>query len=58
MEKKLGRPASDNSKKVRYTIRLDKETNDILLKYCNQKNIDISEGIRTGIKKLDDEIKK
>lgn len=58
MEKKLGRPASDKSKRVRYTIRLDDETNNILIRYCKQKNVEISEAIRTGIKKLDEDIKK
>lgn len=56
MEKKLGRPASDKSKRVRYTIRLDDEYNNILMKYCKKKNVEISEAIRTGIKKLDDDI--
>lgn len=56
-EKKLGRPTSNPKNKPRQ-IRLDEECNIILEKYCSQEDITHAEGIRRGIKKLKDDIKK
>ena len=50
--KKLGRP-TDNPKNIRLAVRMDKETFEILDKYCQKENISKMEGIRRGIRKLD-----
>ena len=55
-ERKLGRP-TNNPKDKRITIRISSETEDILNKYCKQENIEVSEGVRRGIKKLEEDIK-
>jgi len=49
--KKLGRP-TDNPKTATIHVRLDKETESILNKYCTQEKVTRAEGIRRGIKKL------
>ena len=49
--KKLGRP-TDNPKPYKLSVRVDKETLDILDDYCKANNINRMEGIRQGIKKL------
>lgn len=56
-EKKAGRP-TDNPKANPRQVRLDAESNKILEKYCKQEGINHAEGIRRGIKKLKDDIKK
>lgn len=56
-EKKAGRP-TDNPKAKPRQVRLDAECNEILEKYCKQESINHAEGIRRGIKKLNDDIKK
>lgn len=50
-DKKVGRPTSNPKSKPRQ-VRLDNECSEILEKYCKQKSIPESEGIRRGIKKL------
>lgn len=55
--KKAGRP-TDNPKLKPRQVRLDEECNNILSLYCNQENVSHAEGIRRGIKKLKDDIKK
>ena len=50
--KKLGRP-TDNPKNIRLAVRMDKDTFEILDKYCKKENISKMEGIRRGIRKLD-----
>ena len=57
-DKKIGRPKSNNPKSSPIHVRLDKESEAILAKYCNQENIPRTEGIRRGIQKLESEIKK
>uniref|UniRef100_UPI00359C557E hypothetical protein n=1 Tax=Enterococcus faecalis TaxID=1351 RepID=UPI00359C557E len=54
-DKKRGRRALNTSEK-RITIRLDKDSEDILNKYMAKKNIDKSESIRRGIKKLREDL--
>lgn len=56
-DKKAGRPTT-NPKANPRQVRLDMECNEILEKYCRQENINHAEGIRRGIKKLKEEIKK
>lgn len=57
MSPRTGRP-TDNPKKERITVRLDKESSEILDDYCNLKKVERAEAIRHGIKKLKDDIKK
>ena len=56
MPEKIGRPPSDNPKDVRITVRLDKDMDTILEKYCYQENISKADAIRRGIIKLMDDI--
>lgn len=57
MSPRTGRP-TDNPKKERITVRLDKESSEILDDYCNLEKVERAEAIRHGIKKLKDDIKK
>ena len=54
---RTGRP-TDNPKSERITVRLDKESSEILNSYCNQEQIERAEAIRREIKKLSSDIKK
>ena len=55
--KKIGRP-TDNPKSIPIHIRLDEESEQVLSAYCKQENVPRAEGVRRGIKKLADDIKK
>ena len=55
--KKIGRP-TDNPKSKPIHVRLDEESASVLDAYCAQEQIPKTEGIRRGIKKLKDDIKK
>lgn len=57
MSPRTGRP-TDNPKSNPIHVRLDDECKDILDMYCKQENIKQTEGIRRGIRKLKEEIKK
>ena len=57
MSPRTGRPRSENPKSNPIHVRLDQETLGILESYCNQENIDKTEGIRRGIHRLKPEIK-
>lgn len=57
MKKKIGRP-TDNPKLEKLTVRLDSETSDILAVYCLQESITKAEGLRRGVLKLKEDIKK
>lgn len=54
IDKKVGRPYSENPKEFRLTVRLDKRHNDILKKYAKEKEISRNEAVRRGIEKLED----
>jgi len=54
-DKKMGRPKSDNPMNERLTIRMDKETSNILNNYCSKKGIEKAEGVRDGIHRLKDD---
>ena len=56
-EKKIGRP-TNNPKTNPIHVRLDDETLSILDEYCRKRKIKRTEGIRQGIRKLKDDIKK
>ena len=45
----MGRPKSDNPKDVDIKVRVDGETNQKLLEYCEQHGITRAEAIRQGI---------
>lgn len=49
MSPKTGRPKADNPKDIRYSIRLDTETEEKLRTYCKENNITKGEAIRRGI---------
>lgn len=49
---RIGRPKADNPKEVKYSIRLDRETEQRLEQYCQKKNITKGEAIRRGIEML------
>lgn len=57
MSPRTGRP-TDNPKKNKITVRLDKEATEILEAYCEQEKIEKGEATRRGIKKLRSDIKK
>lgn len=49
MSSKIGRPKADKPKDIRYSIRLDAETEAKLLTYCERNAITKGEAIRKGI---------
>lgn len=49
MSPKTGRPKADNPKDIRYSIRLDVETEEQLKQYCEKYGISKGEAIRQGI---------
>ena len=51
---KKGRPKVDNPKVIKYSIRIDSETENRLVKYCEKKHITKGEAIRRGINLLID----
>ena len=52
MSPKAGRPKAENPKDVRFSIRLDAETDKRLCEYCDQNGITRAEAIRTAINRL------
>ena len=52
MSPRTGRPKSENPKEIRYSIRLDIETEERLKKYCELNNMTKGEAIRQGINLL------
>lgn len=49
---RTGRPKVENPKNIRYSIRLDEETEEKLKNYCEKYNLTKGEAIRKGIEKL------
>ena len=49
---RTGRPKSDNPKDIRYSIRLDIETEQLLTQYCSKHSITKGEAVRRGIQLL------
>lgn len=49
MSPRTGRPKVDNPINIRTSVRLDKETDDKLNKYCIQNGITKGEAIRKGV---------
>ena len=54
IEKKVGRPFSDNPKDSRLTIRLDQKHREILERYSQKNNVTKNEAVRQGIEKLEE----
>lgn len=57
MSPRTGRP-TDNPKSGSVNIRLDAESERILLAFCEQEEVTKAEGVRRGIKMLENRIKK
>lgn len=57
MSPKTGRPKAEKPKDIRYSIRLDTETEKRLVEYCLEHNITKGEAIRQGIHLLLDKKK-
>lgn len=49
MSPRTGRPKVDNPKDIDVKVRIDKTTNEQLLKYCQENKISRAEAIRQGI---------
>ena len=49
MATRTGRPPVDNPKTVKYSIRLDEETERRLVAYCNRAGITKGEAFRRGV---------
>jgi hypothetical protein len=49
MSPRTGRPKADKPKDIKYSIRLDAETEEKLKSYCEKHNISKGEAIRKGI---------
>ena len=49
MSPKTGRPKADKPKEIRFSVRLDMETEQRLQAYCQQHSITKGEAIRRGI---------
>lgn len=47
-----GRPKAENPKGIRFSIRLDEETEKRLQEYCDKFNLTKGEAIRRGIQLL------
>ncbi len=52
MSPRTGRPKVDNPKNVKYSIRLDIDTEEKLNTYCAEHGISKGEAIRKGIQLL------
>lgn len=52
MSPRTGRPKAENPKDIRYSIRLDVETEQKLVDFCKAHNMTKGEAIRQGIKML------
>ena len=46
---KIGRPKAEKPKNIKFGIRLDKDTEVKLLRYCEQENTTKGEAIRRAI---------
>lgn len=52
MPSRMGRPKTQNPKDIRYSIRIDQDTEVRLLKYCNKHGITRGEAFRKAIFEL------
>lgn len=49
MNPRIGRPKVDEPKDIRFSIRIDNDTNEKLHAYCEKHKITKAEAIRQGI---------
>ena len=49
---RTGRPKAEKPKEIKYSIRMDAETEERLKAYCDKHNISKGEAIRAGIELL------
>ena len=49
MSPRTGRPKAEKPKEIRYSIRLDMETEERLKEYCEKNGITKGEAIRRGL---------
>lgn len=56
-DKKAGRP-TDNPRPYKLSIRISDSSKEILENYCYEFNVNRTEAIERGIRKLKDDIKK
>lgn len=49
MSPRTGRPKAEKPKDIRYSVRLDSDTERLLQDYCEKHNITKGEAIRQGI---------
>lgn len=52
MSPRTGRPKTDKPKEIRYSIRLDAETEGALKRYCEKHEITRGEAVRRAIIQL------
>ena len=52
MSPKTGRPKAERPKEIRFSIRLDHETDERLQKFCSEHDISKGEAIRKAINLL------
>ena len=52
--KKVGRPFSDNPKSTKLTVRINEKETKILDTYCEQNQIKRADGVREGIRRLEE----
>lgn len=56
MSPRTGRPKSDNPKDIQLKVRADKQTVDDLDFCCKESNLNRSEVIRLGIRKVKEDL--
>lgn len=56
-KKKIGRPYAEKPLTIEVKARIDVETNERLVKYCNENNLTRTDVVRKGIEKVIDEKK-
>lgn len=52
MSPRTGRPKVDKPKTIEVKARIDEETNDNLIKYCEAHKVSRTEVVRKGIEKV------
>lgn len=52
MSPKTGRPKAEAPLTVEVKARIDKETNEKLVKYCQENNVTRTDVVREGIKRV------
>ncbi len=58
MSPRTGRPKAEKPKIIEVKARIDEETNNMLVDYCNKNNVSRTDVVRKGIDLVLGEIKK